>query len=64
MRIPENKMSDDKLLRKKDAANLLAVSVRTIERMVCSGRLVRVMVRGGVRLRESEVLAIVNCGAL
>jgi excisionase family DNA binding protein len=45
----------EKLLRKKEAASLLAVSSRTIDRLVSLGRLTRVKVLGGVRFRISEV---------
>ena len=53
---------EDRLLRKKDAAAILACSLRTVDRLASSGRLTRVKC-GGVRFRESEVLAIVNGGA-
>jgi excisionase family DNA binding protein len=52
---------EDRLLRKKDAAAILACSLRTVDRLANSGRLRRVKC-GGVRFRESEVLAIVNGG--
>jgi excisionase family DNA binding protein len=54
--------SDNKLLRKKEVAEMLACSVRTVEREVNSGRLTRVKVRGGVRFRTSEVKKIINGG--
>jgi len=50
----------DKLLRKREVADRLACSVRTVEREVISGNLERVKVRGGVRFRESEVNRIIN----
>jgi predicted DNA-binding transcriptional regulator AlpA len=53
---------EDRLLRQKDAAAILACSLRTVDRLASSGRLRRVIC-GGVRFRESEVLAIVNGGA-
>jgi excisionase family DNA binding protein len=56
----EIKSAEDRLLRKKDAAAILACSERTIDREASSGRLTRVKVRGGVRFRESEVRAIIN----
>jgi len=52
--------NNDRLLRKKEAAALLACSPRTVEREASSGRLSRVKVRGAVRFRESEVFAIIN----
>jgi predicted DNA-binding transcriptional regulator AlpA len=56
------KEMEDRLLRKKDAAAILACSLRTVDRLASCGRLTRVKC-GGVRFRESEVLAIVNGGA-
>lgn len=50
----------DRLLRKKEAATMLACSERTIDRDATSGRLTRVKVRGGVRFRLSEIQAIIN----
>ena len=52
--------NSDRLLRKKDVAALLACSMRTVERLVASGRLIRVKVRGAVRFRESQILSIIN----
>jgi excisionase family DNA binding protein len=57
-------MTTENLLRKKEVAKMLACSVRTVEREASCGRLTRVKVRGGVRFRESEVLAIINGRAL
>jgi excisionase family DNA binding protein len=51
---------NDKLLRKKEAAERLACSTRTVEREVSCGRLTRVKIRGGVRFRDSEVQAIID----
>ena len=59
----ESQNFNEKLLRKKDVANLLACSVCTIERLVAAGRLTCVRIRGAVRFRESEVSAIINGGA-
>lgn len=55
-----NKITEDRLLRKKEAAAILACSERTIDRDAACGRLTRVRVRGGVRFRLSEVQAIIN----
>jgi excisionase family DNA binding protein len=52
----------DKLLRKREAAELLACSMRTLEREANVGRLTRVKVRGGVRFRQSEIQSIINGG--
>ena len=54
----------DKLLRKKQAAELLACSQRTIDRLVAAGRLTRVKILGGIRFRYSQVLALMNGGGL
>ena len=54
--------NDDRLLRKKEAAAILACSTRTIEREASSGRLTCIKVRGGVRFRTSEIMAIVVGG--
>ena len=52
--------SMDKLLRKREVAELLACSERTVEREVQDGRLTRVEVRGGIRFRTSQVKAIID----
>ena len=55
-----NQIIDDRLLRKKEAAAMLACSERTVEREVSSGRLTRIKVRGGVRFRFSEITAMIT----
>lgn len=50
----------ERMLSKKDLAALLAVSVRTVERLVHDGVLNPVRIRGAVRFVESEVRKI--CG--
>jgi excisionase family DNA binding protein len=50
----------EKLLRKKEAASLLACSARSIDRLVTSGRLDRVKVLGAVRFRLSQVQVIIG----
>jgi excisionase family DNA binding protein len=57
-------MTTENLLRKKEVAKMLACSVRTVEREASCGRLTRIKIRGGVRFRESDVLAIINGRAL
>jgi excisionase family DNA binding protein len=57
------KITGEKLLRKKDVAELLACSVRSVDRLVSSRRLERVKVLGAVRFRQSQVQAIVGGGA-
>ncbi len=46
--------ASDKLLRKREVAERLACSLRTVEREANVGRLTRVKVRGGVRFREAK----------
>jgi excisionase family DNA binding protein len=52
----------DKLVRRRQAAETLACSLRTLDRLANSRCLTRVKVRGGVRFRESEIQAIMNGG--
>jgi excisionase family DNA binding protein len=51
---------NDKLMRKREVAERLACSLRTVEREASVGRLTRIRVRGGVRFRESEVNRIIQ----
>ena len=44
-----------KLVTKQQAADTLAVSTRTIERMVSAGQLTRIKVRGAVRFRLDHI---------
>jgi excisionase family DNA binding protein len=53
---------DDRLLRKNEAAEKLACSSRTVDRLVDAGQLTRVKVLGGVRFRLSQVYSIINGG--
>jgi excisionase family DNA binding protein len=55
----ELKSSNDALLRKKQVAEKLACSSRTVDRLANSGRLTRIKC-AGVRFRESEVQAIIG----
>lgn len=57
-------MMTENLLRKKEVAKMLACSLRTVDRLVNAGRLIRVKILGGVRFRSSEVQAIINGGGL
>jgi excisionase family DNA binding protein len=52
--------SPEKLLRKREVAERLACSLRTVEREASVGRLTRIKVRGGVRFRESEVQKLIS----
>ena len=51
------------LLTKKQVANLLACSVRMVERLVASGTLTAVKIRGAVRFRSSDIEQIMMKGA-
>ena len=53
----------DRLLRKWEAAELLACSVRQIDRLASLGQLTRVKVLSMVRFRMSEVFGIIAGGA-
>jgi predicted DNA-binding transcriptional regulator AlpA len=55
---------DDKLLRKREVAEKLACSPRTVDRMVSVGKLTPIRVLGAIRFRLSQVLGIVNGGEL
>jgi excisionase family DNA binding protein len=50
------------LLTKKEAARLLACSSRMIERLVASGKLTPVRIRGAVRFRLSDIEQIILKG--
>ena len=60
----ENEMKEtkDSLLEKKHVVNRLSLSLRTVDRLVASGELEKVKVRGAVRFRESDVQALVERG--
>ncbi len=47
-----------RLIDKKQAADLLSTSVRTIEREVSAGRLVKHKIRGCVRFLKVDVLRL------
>ena len=59
----EAQTPEERLVRKNEAATLLACSARTIDRLVNLGRLTKVMVLGGVRFRLSQVRQIMQGGA-
>jgi excisionase family DNA binding protein len=50
------------LLTKKEVARLLACSSRMIERLVASGKLTTVKIRGAVRFRLSDIEQIILKG--
>ena len=51
---------EDRLLRKREVAEILACSLRTVEREANTGHLTRIKLRGGVRFRYSEVCKIIT----
>jgi predicted DNA-binding transcriptional regulator AlpA len=53
----------EKLLRKRQVAEMLACSGRTVDRLASLGRLTRVRILGGIRFRLSQVEAIIEGGA-
>jgi excisionase family DNA binding protein len=58
----ENPNPDERLLRKKQVAEMLACSLRTVDRLVNAGRLTRVKILGGIRFRLSQVQILINGG--
>lgn len=59
----ETQNHNDRLLRKKQVAETLACSPRTVDRLVSVGKLTRVKILGGIRFRYSQVLALINGGS-
>ena len=57
------KTAGPQLLTKKEAARLLACSIRMVERLVASGKLSTVKIRGSVRFRLSDIEQIIVKGA-
>ena len=53
---------DDKLLKKKQVAQTLACSLRTVDRLVNAGRLTRIKILGGIRFRFSQVQNLMKGG--
>jgi excisionase family DNA binding protein len=58
----ELKVENDRLLRKKEVAEKLACSLRTVDRLVIARRLTRVKIMGGIRFRLSQVQILMNGG--
>ena len=46
---------DDKLISKQDAADMLGVSVKTVERMIADGDLPMYKIRGQCRLMTNDI---------
>lgn len=53
----------ERLLSKRQVAELLSVSTRSVERMMARGLLKRIAVGGCVRFRLSEILRVMEGGA-
>jgi len=53
---------EDKLLTKRQAANRLAISIRTLDRMVARRILTKAFVGSAPRFRKSDIDAIVENG--
>jgi hypothetical protein len=51
-----NELSGDRLISKREAAGILGVSIRTLERAISHGAISVRKIRGCVRLLLSEVL--------
>lgn len=52
----------DKLVNKKQVAEMLSLSLRSVDRLIAGGFLQRIKVLGSARYRLREVLNIVNGG--
>jgi excisionase family DNA binding protein len=57
-----NSNGEEKLLRKRQVAEMLACSLRTVDRLVNAGRLSRVKILGGIRFRFSQVQGLMSGG--
>lgn len=55
--------SEEFLLKKREVSARLGVCKRTIERLVATGKLTKVKVRGAVRFRMSEIQNLMNGSA-
>jgi excisionase family DNA binding protein len=54
----------EKLVSKKEVAERLGVSVRSVDRLIAKGVLRRIKILGAVRFRFSDVLLIMEGGRL
>ncbi len=59
----ESNRASLRLVTKKEVARLLACSTRNVERLVASGKLAVVKIRGAVRFRSSDIEQIMMKGA-
>ncbi len=62
MNTPSFPTADDKLLTKKQAAKRLAISIRTLDRMVAQRILTKVFIGKSPRFRKSDIDAVVANG--
>jgi excisionase family DNA binding protein len=53
---------EDRLVKKKEVASRLDCSARMVERLVASGKLTSVKIRGAVRFRLSDIEQIIARG--
>jgi predicted DNA-binding transcriptional regulator AlpA len=56
--------TEEFLLRKREVAEKLACSLRTVDRLANCGKLVRVKILGGIRFRSSQVLELMGGGTV
>ena len=54
----------DSLLRKKTVKEMLACSLRHVDRLVAARQLTRIRILGAVRFRLSEVQKLMNGGTI
>ncbi len=60
----ESFATNKKLLRKREVAEIVSCSLRTIERLVQDGKLKPVKIRGAVRFPESQVTQLISTGVV
>jgi excisionase family DNA binding protein len=60
----ESNRASLRLVTKKEVARLLACSTRNVERLVASGTLAVVKIRGAVRYRSSDIEQIMMKGTI
>ena len=59
---PPQSEPEDKLLRKKQVAEMLACSLRHVDRLAVAGKLSRIKILGAVRFRLSQVQFLMKGG--
>ena len=63
---PESAISNkdkDFLITKKEAARRLAISVRTLDRLVVRGSIEKIFLGSSVRFRERDIASLIENGA-